>query len=438
MKIKTLIICAIILSKFTFAYGEGESIKDTLTTKSTQKEEKINRKYKLSISSKLFFENSSIDARILTSGNIDPHKDKFSSNLLESNVLAVQSKQGISYSKKAFANKIGYNISIYDRAEMDASFSKDLFDLIFFGNNMFLGQQLNLNNASLSFLKFQQIRFEVSRKFRIENFNKLYFDEVEVGLAYSYLIGNSYYSFTSNNSYIEFGENGEYINSHLNFTAKASDTTFSVNNILGNNGSGNAIDFILNLKKDENFLHFSLTDLGKINWNKDAVSYSSEKNINFSGIVIDDLLSLNDSIISQQLDSLSDIGLVEKSGAFSSYLPTTIHLAYKRTIPLKYIDYLMLGRISKSRKGEIPANYKPKYYIGSQFSLKGLYLRTSYASGGYTSSAWQLELGQSMFKKHFQFILGSQHFESIFKGDKSSNIGLYFKLNFLFGNINHN
>ena len=396
---------------------------------------KIDRKHKITIGNEFLFENTSLDGKLFTSGNIDEYKKTISDKLLEKNVLAIQNRFGISYSKKAFKKKFGYSIGIYDRTEIDFSFSKDLFDLIFFGNKMFMGDIINLSNTSLSATRFQQINLACSRIIKINNTNKFLPEEIEVGLGFSYLIGNTHLGFSANDSYIEFGENGEYINADLNFTGNLSDTNMSAANIFGQNGSGSAIDFMLNLKKEENNIFFSITDIGSITWKDPSVSYSANKVLNdFSGIEIDNLLNLNDSIIENQLDSLSNIDIVKKGEKFKSYLSTTYHFAYKRDLPIDYIKYVIIGRISKHRRGFIPANYKPKYYLGTLFSHRGFNAKTTYSMGGYSKYAWQMEIRQNMFKQHFQLVLGTQHFETFFKGVESENLNFYFGLNFLFGN----
>ena len=116
---------------------------DTLIeSTSLSSEIKKERKYRLTIHSGTIIENTSLDYRLFTTGNIDKYKQTISDGLIEQNILSIRSKTGISYSKKAFANKIGYSLGIYDRAEVDFGFSKDLFDLVFFGNEMFMGKKL--------------------------------------------------------------------------------------------------------------------------------------------------------------------------------------------------------------------------------------------------------------------------------------------------------
>ena len=48
-----------------------------------------------------------------------------------------------------------------------------------------------------------------------------------------------------------------------------------------------------------------------------------------------------------------------------------------------------------------------------------------------------MEIRQNMFKQHFQLVLGTQHFETFFKGVESENLNFYFGLNFLFGDASH-
>jgi len=391
------------------------------------------RKHRITIENAILLENNSLNADLFTSGNIDSYKHTISDGLQENNVLALQNRLGISYTKKAFNNKLGYHIGIYDRTELDFTFSKDLFDLIFFGNSMFMGDRIDLNNTSISATRFQQVNLSLSKIITLNSSNKFAPDELEIGLGYSYLIGNTHLGASIKDSYIDIGELGEYINTNLNLTAQISDTNDILKyNIMGQNGGGSSLDLMINLKKEEDNIHFSINDFGSINWKDNAVTYSANKLVNFSGIEIDDLLSINDSIIQNELDSLSNIDLVEKGETFRSYLSTTYHFAYKRDLPIDYIKYVTVGRISKHRRGIIPSNYKPKYYLGTLFYHRGFQAKTTYSIGGYSKHAWQMELGQNMFKRHFQLVLGTQHFESVFKGMSLSNVDLYFGLNFLF------
>ena len=299
---------------------------------------------------------------------------------------------------------------------------------------MFLGDQIDLSNTSLSATKFEQLRFSLSRILKLNGDGKYIPDEIEVDLGLSYLIGNHHIDFSANQSYIELGEEGEYINTNLNFSANFADSSeFNSSQLFKQLGSGYSIDLFMNIKKETHNLIFFIDDLGLINWNKYGTNYTSEKNINFSGLEINNLLNINDSLIQSQLDSLSDIKLVSESKKFKTYLPTTYHISYKKDLAINYIDYITLGRISKHRGGNVPLQYKPKYYIGTNIVHKGLYLKTNYSIGGYSTTGWQIEIGQDAFWKHFKIVLGTHHFESIFKGINSSNANVYFKLNFMFG-----
>jgi hypothetical protein len=305
---------------------------------------------------------------------------------------------------------------------------------------MFLGNIIYIENTTLSLTRFQQINLSFSRKFKIQR-DDLYFpEEIELGLGYSYLIGNTHFSFNSNKSHIEMGEYGEYINMELDFTANVTDTNdISPFNVFGKNGSGNAFDFFLLAKKKKNNFFFLVKDYGSINWNKNATTYSTKKEVNFTGIEVEDILNINDSIINLQIDSLTDINLIKKGGGFKSYIPATIHISYIRSFNTGYIDYIQIGRVSKRRpffeeRGSSASNFTPRYYIGANFRLKGLVIKTSYSYGGYARGAVQFGLAQDMFKKHFQLVLGTNHFESIFSGiDGLRSADYYLSLSFLFG-----
>jgi len=249
MKRRILIFgCIFLLNSTVYAQGNSTSITDTIPEQTNNfKGDKKERKFRFTIESGSIIENTSLDYRLFTTGNIDEYKQTISDGLLEQNILSIRSKTGVSFSKKAFANKIGYSLGFYDRIEVDFGFSKDLFNLVFFGNEMFMGKQINLNNTYLSATKFQQINIALSRIIQLSNANQYIPSQIEVGLGYSYLIGNSHVDFSTKDSYIEIGNDGEYINTNLNFIANIADTNEL--NLFGSQGSGYALDLLLNLKK---------------------------------------------------------------------------------------------------------------------------------------------------------------------------------------------
>ena len=322
--------------------------------------------HKIIIKSGVIVENTTLNYKLFTSGNIDNYKQTISDGLLEENILSIRTKVGIKYSNINKSKKIGYSLAIYDRSQVDFGFSKDLFDLVFFGNERFQGQKINLENTYLSATKFQQFNLTLYRILNVGN------KQIECGLGYSYLIGNQHIDFLTNNSHIEIGENGEYINSNLNFISNFADTNeFS---FFGSNGLGHSLNLSLDIKLKDNNLHFSIEDFGKINWNKQAVNYTSKEEINFSGFEIDNISFFNDSLIQSQLDSLVDINYISKLDEFTSYLPAKLHVAYQRDLNFenyftKNIDYFVIGIVEKFRDGAIPVNFNTKYYDFYQSSF---------------------------------------------------------------------
>ena len=398
--------------------------------------EKKYRPNKISIQNEFLFENTDLNGMLFTSGNIDNYKNTISSKLKDKNVLGIKNKFGISYKKYIPSSESYFSLGLFDRTEMDFSFSKDLFDLVFFGNKRFVGKIINLDNTSLTATRFQEINLSYSKNITLDK--KKIADEIQFNIGASYLIGNSYIDFTTNQSFIEIGENGEYINSSLNFIANVSDTNDIQNfNAFKSNGKGLSLNFDIKLIKEKNSIIFKCYDLGYINWNDNSTTYSTKNNINnFSGIVLENILSLNDSIIKNQLDSLSEFNIIKENSNLKSYLNTTYHVSFQREIDLKYLEYIKLGIINKHRAGLIPTNYKTKYYLSTNSNLNSLNFKTNINIGGYSKYGVGLELSKDMLKKHLQITLGTQHFESIFKGAEISNIDLYFYINYYFGKQN--
>ena len=87
-----------------------------------------------------------------------------------------------------------------------------------------MGDRIDLNHTSISATRFQQINLSFSKIVKLNSSNKFLPNEIEIGLGYSYLIGNTHLGISINDSYIEIGELGEYINTNFNLTAHLSDT----------------------------------------------------------------------------------------------------------------------------------------------------------------------------------------------------------------------
>ena len=420
MKKYILILVSVLFVGTTAQATKEYTTKNDTIIESTSlsSEIKKERKYRLTIHSGTIIENTSLDYRLFTTGNIDKYKQTISDGLIEQNILSIRSKTGISYSKKAFANKIGYSLGIYDRAEVDFGFSKDLFDLVFFGNEMFMGEKINLNNTYLSATKFQQINIGLSRIIQLSNDNQYMPSQIEVGLGYSHLIGNHHVDFSTNDSYIEMGNDGEYINTNLNFSANIADTNKL--NLFGSQGIGHALDLFLNLKKDENNIHFSIADLGNINWNKNAINYTSEKEISFSGVEIDNLLKVTSDEL--EFNAKAILPQLEKK-PFVTLLPTII--SFRNIIDEKK-EFQPTYRI----RYKILSNYFPYFNAGLVYKVnQHFWLKGTAAYGGY--SGIRAELGAYFDYKYFRAGIESQNVTGIFMREGNGN-GLRLYLNTTF------
>ena len=156
-------------------------------------------------------------------------------------------------------------------------------------------------------------------------------------------------------------------------------------------GTGFGIDFGFAAKLDNWTLSLSLTDLGKINWNKNAAEFSS-----FGEIYFDDISNKD------QMDSLENIitGDSKKIEKFSTGLPTTLRVGTsyqfdEGTVP----GSLLLAFDYDQGFNDLPGNTKfPRISFGAEWKPMDWipYIRTGISYNTEFGINWGVGLGIDM------------------------------------------
>lgn len=297
-------------------------------------------------------------------GFIDaPVKDKVLDNSSTENRLGAEAGWNLDVYHLAGLNvggsTIPWKLSISERVYANSSYSKDFYELLFYGNKPFEGTTVSAGPLSVNAYRLQQ--FGISALFSEKKH--------EAGLS----LVNGHSGIFGNVDAFDLATATQGLNLDLN--ASGSLTTMTSSSYVGSNGLGFAVNFRVNdiLEFDDSFkLSLTASNLGLVWWNS-TDHRSLDTNISFSGIAIDDLfafsadsISVNDSILSNSRDT-----------SFSMVLPADLRLMMTSKvtdqITLTYgVQYLL------------NANYAPRFLLAGSYQLSeilGAGLLLSY--GGY-------------------------------------------------------
>lgn len=185
-------------------------------------------------------------------------------------------------------------------------------------------------------------------------------------------------------------------------------------------GFGFDLGFAFMLEDNWN-VSLALTDIGSINWSKNAAKFVAQ-----GEMFINDLTNQN------QLDSLKDklTGDAEKIESFSTGLPTALRfgLGYKLNEEENFLPgTLLLGLDYNQGFNDLPGNSKtPRVSFGFDWKPGDWipYLRSGISLGGNDAFAWAFGLGMDTGVIEFNF--ATSYFQSIISPNSSKQISLAF------------
>lgn len=241
-----------------------------------------------------------------------------------------------------------FGIGFSSNLQGDLRFTKDLFDLTFYGNKKFAGQTLNFNKTSFNSLAYSTLEFTLGKTKKTLGKNTFSY-WVDFGL----LLGHSVRDFDFKEASLFTEASGDYIELTVKNSSILVSDTLSTNFIQGIGGKLD-LNFIYQTEKSKTFI--SIENLGAIAWN-DAVSADIDTTFRFDGVEVGNIFELSDSVFTEvsQFDSLYN----SKKGTVVKELPINFSAYYKRELDL--IDFDIFARY------RLFANYNPFIRAGVYF-----------------------------------------------------------------------
>jgi hypothetical protein len=372
------------------------------------------------------FANYNIGSNALTNGFInsfytggyinDAQKSRVEKKLNRSNQLGADANTGIYYVQKkdTFLHQktSAWFVSVKERVHANASFSRDAFNIGFYGNTAYLGQTADFSGFNLQILQYQQFQAGLTGD--------------RFGVGVSVYNGQQLLLLNAKTAKLYTSPNGEYIDFNTSYSMLVSDTKNT--NPGAMNGIGTGLDFYFRIpvkfhQKEKGNLQVEVSDLGFIRWNSQTNHYKNDTSYHFEGFAVKNVFQLADTSIHYTAKTVLNAKPSQQSG-YASSLPATVDVKY---VPNGIHYQGVLGIRYRFASDYRPYEYAQLlYHFGSRLSACA-----EIGYGGYANLQSGFSL-QANFKKGFAAQLGTNNLFGYIFPLNSSGQGMYVSISKVF------
>lgn len=359
--------------------------------------------------------NTAITNKLLWGGYIDNTDKQNSARYLKGmNNLGVN----LNYDVSAFVKggkKFDVLIGLKNQEIINASYTSDFFNLMFYGNSMYKGATANLAGSNVNALRFQEAKVGII----IPKFDSA----AKIGVSISFLKGEQLFYIKANkNSNLYTSYNADTLIFNSNFDLALSDT--SNKNLMGFNGVGASADIYFETPYKsrigrKSVLIANANNIGFIHWFDKSVQYSSDSTLRFSGYHVNNIVDLKDSTINRiNSDSLLQSLTNPRKESFNVNIPTNLVLINK----IYFGD--MRFCLATGFRHIFNANYIPYVFIEPEYRVKNVIFALHTGYGGYV----RLNIGASVTwnSKGWYLRVGSNSLQGYIAPKSMSGQGLFF------------
>lgn len=295
-------------------------------------------------------------------------------------------------------SKYSYLIGFKDQRIFNSSFTKDFYDLAFYGNKPYLGETKKLGGSSINSLRFQELKLGFIWH-KIDTTAK-------VGVSVSILKGQQlFYIKTKPNSSLYTNTDGTELIFNSDFTMALSDTGYK-KNPFAYTGIGASADIFFETPYKSKIgkgsvLTVNANNIGFLHWFDNSVQYSSDSTFKFDGYHIDNLLDLKDSTLSSiNRDSIVRRATNAHKESFNVNIPTNLIIINK----IRFTNKFSLG---VGFRYMFNSNFKPYFFTDAIYEFTPKIttdLHIAYGGYGrlnvglaftYNSNAWFFKIGSN-------------------------------------------
>lgn len=324
---------------------------------------------------------------------------------------------GLSFRIDSIFEKHPYHLQFftgfYDRQHLDARYGHDLFELAFYGNKPFAGDTAAMDGAEFNYFRYQQFELGISSDNGMGR-------RLSAGL--SMLKGEKLLEVNTGNSYLYTSDIGDRLELYANASVRQSDT--STANTDAFNGWGLSANLMYELNYNtlgnspgSGYLRIECSDLGFIRWNENTFNYSMDTTFRYSGIYIQDIFNLQDSVFNETVDSMQE--------AFNSQRAKSAN-----TFILPPLFRLTLGQVNGKRHFTAGIHYRHKANATPFIYLQEGYKPTDFlllsarlAYGGYGRISGGLEA--VILLAGFEITAGTSNLDGLIFTNSRSGFSAY-------------
>ena len=313
------------------------------------------------------------------------------------------------------------NISLFfaikDRQHFDASFSKDLYKVGFYGNAAYAGKTANFNGFNMTLLRYQQIQVGL--------FSSKLDSAARWGVGLSFLKGEQYSSVYAKTAELYTAEDGSYIDFNTSMEAAKSDT--AKKGLGAVNGFGASVDIYFEApfktKLGNSKIRVSVADIGLINYNQNTLYIKQDSLFHYTGFNIKSIYDLQDSTLSNKTsqDSLVNAIAPLKKRTVSVTLPAVLNLSFETRFSKSF-------ELSEGIHYVFNANYNLMAYVKAGFYFSpDIMLSATLSYGGYSTFNYGIGVFAN-FGNGFVMYAGSNNIEGFIVPKKTTAQGAYISI----------
>jgi len=328
-------------------------------------------------------------------------REKISARLGDRNFAGYRMDGGLFYifSPGDFRKKFGYYIGIEEHSLGEIRFGKNLFDLVFFGNESFIDRKLHLDNARMNLMAWQQFKAGIFKTYK--NNGNIH----QFGFGVALNKGQKHFCVDVHKASFFTQKDAEYVELDLDMDVMRTDTNNS--DLLAFNGYGASADLSYNYTDGRNHeFQLRISNIGYIRWDKSPDNFHREKAFRFDGYALPPSYLLNglaDTSFTDAgtyLDStLQAIYASDRQKAYSVMLPLDVDMIYTYTSPGRHLSVMTQFRCRFFSLYQPYCMLKPGYTWFIKRSSIGIF--PVFSIGGYGTFNAGVNISANIGKKFF-------------------------------------
>ncbi len=295
-------------------------------------------------------------------------------------------------------SKYSYLIGFKDQRIFNSSFTKDFYQLVFYGNKPYLNETKNLSGSSINSLRFQELKLGFIWH-KIDTTAK-------VGISVSILKGQQlFYIKAKEGSSLYTNADGTELVFNSDFNMALSDTN-NRSNPFAYTGIGASADIFFETPYKSKIgkgsvLTVNANNIGFLHWFDNSVQYNSDSTFKFDGYHINNLLDLKDSTLASiNRDTIIRTTTNARKESFNINIPTNLLIINK----IRFTNKFVLGT---GFRYLFNSNFKPYFFTDAEYQLTskitgvlhiayGGYSRLNIGLAfSYTSPSWFFKIGSN-------------------------------------------